>query len=559
MGDKFYRDASYLSMTRLAQFVMLGREAYLILLTITFFFLTNTSKAQEYFLPLSNEMNLKYEPFLQRVTLENVHTSVKPWLSKDLMANTPFDSLSNPVLKDKKFNKTLIGRKLFKEHLIQVNDDDVVLHLDHVFEYSGGREQGTVDKNIYTNQRGVWIGGTFGKRFSFDATFYENLAMFPSYVDSFVKKTSVAPGQGRVKKATDSYDFAMSTGTISYALRKHFTFQAGQDRNFIGDGYRSLLLSDNSTPYPFLKIITDFWHIRYVNLYTVMQDLENGNGADAHPFRRKYGSFHYLDLNIGKHVTFGVMEAVIWHADSASGARGYDINYLNPFIFFRPVEYNIGSPDNVLLGINGKLKINSRNILYAQLMLDEFVLRHVVKGDGWWANKHGLQGGFKSYNLFGIKNFHFQTEFNYVRPYTYQHRETLGNYAHFRQPLAHPLGANFWESVNFIYYSWKKVDVVARLSYATFGTDTGGVNFGQNVYLSYNEHYQEFNNTVGQGLENTLIIANLKIGYVINPVTALRVFVDVTARQQKNIFQTKNALVFQGGIKTHLFNRYYDF
>ena len=103
MGDKFYRDASYLSMTRLAQFVMLGREASLILLTITFFFLTNTSKAQEYFLPLSNEMNLKYEPFLQRVTSENVHTSVKPWLSKDLMANTPFDSLSNPVLKDNQY------------------------------------------------------------------------------------------------------------------------------------------------------------------------------------------------------------------------------------------------------------------------------------------------------------------------------------------------------------------------------------------------------------------------------------------------------------------------
>lgn len=516
--------------------------------------------AQEYFLPLSNEMNLQYEPFLQQVS-STVHTSFKPWLSKDLMAGTPFDSINKPVLKDKHFNSTLVGRKLFKEHLIEVNDDDVYLHADHVFEYSAGQEKGDTSRSIFMNSRGVWIGGTFGKRFSFDATFYENLARFPSYLDSFVRKTGVAPGQGRVKTNAnnDKFDFAMSTGTISYGLKKHFTFQAGQDRNFIGDGYRSLLLSDNATPYPFLKIITDFWHVRYVNLYTVMQDLENGNGNDERPFRRKYGSFHYLDLNIGKHVTFGIMEAVIWKADSATGARGYDINYLNPFIFFRPVEYNIGSPDNMLLGINGKLKINSRNILYLQIMLDEFVLHHVVKSDGWWANKHGLQGGFKSYNLFGVRNLHFQSEFNYVRPYTYQHSETLGNYGHFRQSLAHPLGANFWESVNFIYYTYRKIDLAARFSYATIGTDTAGLNFGQNIYTSYNIHPSDYNNKVGQGLKNTLMIINLNIAYLINPLTNFTVFMNVTSRQQKNVFENKNAIIIQAGIKTHLFNHYHDF
>ena len=533
-------------------------KAYL--LVCLFCFISNlAANAQEYFLPLSSEMNLKYEPFLQRVTSENVHTSVKPWLSKDLMAYTPFDSLNTIQLKDKKFNKTLAGRKLFKEHLIEVKDDDVVLHIDPAFEFSGGQEQGAYNRNIFTNQRGVWIGGTFGKRFSFDATFYENLSRFPTYIDSFVKQRSIAPGQGRVKKEGALYDYAISTGTISYALKKHFTFQTGQDRNFIGDGYRSLILSDVASPYPFLKIVTDFWKVRYVNLYTLMQDLENGNGSDAHPFRRKYGSFHYLDLNIGKHGTIGVMEAIIWHADSATGFRSYDVNYLNPFIFFRPVEYNIGSPDNVLLAFNGKLKINSKNILYAQFMIDEFVLHHVLKQDGWWANKQGVQGGFKSFDLFGVRNLHFQTEFNYVRPYTYQHHETLGNYAHFRQPLAHPLGANFWESVYFIYYSWKRFDIAARLSYATYGSDTGGVNFGQNIYLSYYPHYQDLNNTVAQGLKNKLMIADLKISYVINPVTRFSVFAEATARQQENKFQTKNTLTVQVGIRTQLFNRYYDF
>ncbi len=531
----------------------------IIVLLLLMAFVVKQSNGQEYFLPLSNRMNLRYEPFLQQVN-SNAHTSLKPWLSKDLVANTPFDSLTTPILKDKRFNKTLVGRKLFKEHLIQVKDDDVYLHVDYVCEHSAGKDF-EEDRNVFTNSRGAWVGGTFGKRFSFDATFYENLAKFPTYLDSFVLETGVAPGQGRVKrnKENSNSDFAMATGTIAFALNKHFTFQAGQDRNFIGDGYRSLILSDNATPYPYLKIVTDFWKIRYVNLYTVMQDLENGNGNDERPYRRKYASTHYLDLSIGKRVTIGIMEAVVWNADSASGARGYDISYLNPIIFFRPVEYNIGSPDNVLLGINGKVKINSRNLFYMQIMLDEFVLYHVKNADGWWANKHGLQGGVKSFNVFGVKNLHFQTEFNYVRPYTYQHSQSLGNYGHFRQPLAHPYGANFWESVNFIYYTWRKIDIAARMSYATFGTDTAGINYGQNIYLSYNTHPNDYNNKVGQGLKNNLLIGNLNVSYIINPVTNFNAFVDLTIRQQKNDFESKNTMILQAGIRTSLFNHYYDF
>lgn len=160
--------------------------------------LTKSLVAQEYFMPLSNELNLRYEPSLQRVS-SSAHTAMKPWLSKDLLANTPFDSLTETELKNKPFNKTLVGRKLFKEHFIQVNDDDVYLHVDPAFELNSGVEEET-NRKIFTNSRGIWIGGTIGKRFSFDATFYENLAKFPTYLDSFARQTGIAPGQGRVKK-----------------------------------------------------------------------------------------------------------------------------------------------------------------------------------------------------------------------------------------------------------------------------------------------------------------------------------------------------------------------
>ena len=42
-------------------------------------------------------------------------------------------------------------------------------------------------------------------------------------------------------------------------------------------------------------------------------------------------------------------------------------------------------------------------------------------------------------------------------------------------------------------------------------------------------------------------------------VTNLSIFIDLMARQQQNILTDKNALIIQAGIKTHLFNHYYDF
>ena len=518
--------------------------------------------AQHFFLPLSNEIQLNYEPYLNSVA-STAHTSIKPYLGKDLREFTPFDSLNKVALRDSKFNKTWLGRKLFKEHLLQVEEDDYKIYLDPAFELSGGQDLAAEkDKNFLMNTRGFYIQGSIGERFCFNASFYENLGHFAEYIDTVVRKSGVVPGQGRikVKAGNKNFDYAFATGTISYQLKKHFTFQFGHDKNFIGEGYRTLLLSDNSAPYPFLKVIADIWKVRYINIFAVLQDLEEEKANDDKAFRRKYGSFHYLDINISKHVTVGLFEAVIWKSDSITGHRGFDINYVNPFIFLRPIEYSIGSPDNVLLGLTAKVKLNSNNNIYGQVMLDEFLLDRVKNNSGWWGNKQGLMGGFKSYHLFGVRNLHVQTEFSYVRPFTYQHREALGNYGHYRQALAHPLGANFWESVNFIYYHYKKLNIKARLSYVVTGLDFDSLNYGQNIFRSYEDHRaREFGNKVGQGLKTTITISQLTLSYLINPASNFRFFIDVMARRSENKTGSQNTFSLQAGISTGLFNHYYDF
>ena len=55
--------------------------------------------------------------------------------------------------------------------------------------------------------------------------------------------------------------------------------------------------------------------------------------------------------------------------------------------------------------------------------------------------------GIKYINAFNLRNFDLQLETNIVRPYTYQHNDSIDNYSHYNQPLAHPLGANFAEVI----------------------------------------------------------------------------------------------------------------
>jgi hypothetical protein len=523
------------------------------------------------FFPLSRGMEQTIDPILHSPG-NGVHTSFKPLLNRDVLSaaeghldssslaqqGTGIDSLllsSFPVPKSR-FDSRWAGRHLRFSHLVQLNSDDLYLIADPVFEFTTGRDG---DRQVYTNTRGLRLAGSIGKRFGFDASFYENQSVFPFYLDSAVDQRYIVPGQGRVKNLGEGkFDYAFSTGTIHYQLNRHFTFAFGQDRNFIGDGYRSLLLSDNSFHYPFVKIVTDVWKVRYVNLFAELRDISRGITDDS-PFLKKYASMHYLDLEVGKRLNVGIFEAVIWHADTVGGARGFDLGYMNPFIFFRPVEFSIGSPDNVLMGLNLRYRITEKHVLYGQVMLDEFLLSNVRAGNGWWANKQGIQAGYKGFSLFGIPNLNVQAELNYVRPYTYQHREKLGTYTHYRAPLAHPLGANFTEGIGFVQYRFGRWQADARLSIAEVGLDTAGLNLGQDVFQAYNSYVNEYGNRTGQGLKTRVVWGEFNASYVVNPLYRFTVFAGISSRNESNTQGKRSMLLVQGGLRTNLFNRYYDF
>lgn len=523
---------------------------------ILLLFFANHLFAQEFLFPLNRDINTRIGAILNKDT-SGLHTSIQPMIVPELNSIASLDTVLAADLKDYKFYKTWVGRKLRKEHFLAVDADDIKLSVDPVFNVQLGRDQKN-DRNVYVNTRGVLVMGNMQDKFYFYSGFHENQARYLTYVDSLVRRDSIVPGQGKVKfLANESFDFSQATGGVGYRAGKHFDFLLANDKNFIGDGYRSLLLSDNTYSYPFLRIHMSFWKFRYSVYYMVLQNMRGGYDENI-GYTKKYSTMHYLDVNIGKKnsLTVGIFEAVMW---KPAASRGYELHYLNPIIFLRPVENSVGSPDNALLGTNIRWKLNSRNTLYAQLMLDELLLDEVRAGKGWWGNKQAFQLGYKSWNLFGLKQLNIQTEFNFVRPFTYAHRSNSQNYSNANQALAHPLGSDFVESVSFINYRWKNIFAEIKVQYAKMGRDTGSVNLGNDIFKPYDTRKNEYGNRMFQGLSSTLNSIEFRLDYLVNPKTNFNIELGAAMRTLKNDRSNDQSLLVFFGLRTSLENYYFDF
>ena len=527
-------------------------------------------RAQEFFRPLNNDLNSLIDPELNKLNA-NFHTSLKPYLQSDVNKVVNYDSLLQKELYvfPAGTYRSLFYRKLRREDLVTLDTGDFHLTINPLLAGEIGRDL-VNNKPTHLNTKGLMINGSIGAKFSFYTSYYENQGDFVTYIDTFIRSNNVVPGQGFKRDFKKGFDYGMASGYISFSPNKYFNFQFGHDKNFIGDGYRSLLLSDNSYNYPFFKITTTIWKIKYMNMLAQFQDIHDIIYAGAgNNYQRKYMALHYLSYNVSKRLSLGLFETVVFSPYDTIGYRGIEMNYLNPVIFYRPIEYSLGSPDNMLMGLNWKYKLNNNNTLYGQIMIDEFKLHEVLDySKGWYGNKHGLQFGLKSFHLFGVKNLSFQTEFNAVRPYAYSEVVHVINYAHYNQPLAHPLGSNFKESISFLRYRYKSFYGVLKIMYAIHGEDTAGQNLGNDLYKSYLTALGKFTDDtkghehgtfIGMGLQKTLTYTDLRVGYILNPKTNLCAEMGISYRTISDVHDASYTNFIYVGIKTALNNFYYDF
>ncbi|UII28924.1 hypothetical protein LVD15_10985 [Fulvivirga maritima] len=415
-----------------------------------------------------------------------------------------------------------------KSDFYHVDTEDFDLHINPVIYFMGGTESAS-SQRTYINTRGVEIRGMIDKKVGFYSFIGENQAIFPEYVMSDIRQNIVVPHEGFWKGYNDNgVDFLTARGYITFNATKHINLQFGHDRFKVGNGYRSLILSDYAPGYLFLKMQTKVWKLNYTNLFTEMTANVEGNSTGLTGSRRydkKFMSLHHLSLNIGKKLNVGVFEAVIFSNPDSSGNNSYELKYLNPIIFYRAIEQQNGSSDNVLLGADFKWFPIKKVSLYGQFVLDEFVLENFKSGNGWWGNKYSLQLGAEYVNALGIDNLDLQVETNIARPYIYSHDTDYGSYSHYNQSLAHPLGANFNEVIGILRYQpMGRLQVTAKLIRAEYGTDGEGQNWGGNILLRNQTREQNENNEIGQGIGTTLMYGSLALSYQFKH----NLFVDLT-------------------------------
>ena len=446
-------------------------------------------------------------------------------------------------------------------NFIEVNQPQFYLRANPVvrFQLAGAKDD---DQPIFENLRGVSVRGGVDDRVYFTFTIHETQARFLGYVEERIARDGVIPGAGFKKiyrsnlfNIENGFDYLNGDGSIGFNFTRHIGLQFGYGRQFLGDGYRSLLLSDFANNYLYLRLNWDLGRFHYQNLYAELAR-DPRPAVSGEPIVKKYMAAHHLSIDLTDNLNFGIFETVVFSRNNQ-----FEFHYLLPIILYRTVEQSLGSPDNVMIGFDGHWNFLRRFQLYGQLLFDEFKFNELfIEKRGWWANKVGGQAGLKYIDAFGLDHLDLQAEVNIVRPYTYSHDDKSASYVHYNQPLAHPLGATFKESVLIARYKpVKRVQLQARLIMASFGEDADTTNYGSNPILPNKLRESDYGNEIGQGIHANTVLFGFDAAYQV----AHNLFFDLEffTRKKDSEEDIRDTLdrYFGAGIRLNIGRRRMDF
>lgn len=520
-------------------------------------------------IPLSHSYYAQFDRALNQVGANN-HTASKPFTYAEVNKYYDLNEANRRIMKNK---EGWWGRKLWNESLVQIQGEGYWFTMNPIFDLRVGKSDPSESSYTYQNTRGLQIQGAVGEQLSFTTTIYESQGRFADYYNRYAESIkpsggnpAIVPGIGIAKRfKDDAYDFPMAEANLTYTPSRFINLQLGYGKNFLGDGYRSLLQGDGTSPYPYLKINTNFWKIKYTNTYMWLKDVRQDATLD-NTYSTKFMANHYLSWNASNRLNIGLFESVVW---SNSNDRGFDASFVNPIIFYRSVEFGSSSKSgNALLGLTSKYKFSNQVQFYGQFLLDEFSIGDMKSGEKSWKNKFGYQLGAKYFDAFKIENLLLQLEYNHVRPYVYSHSDPLTNYGHNNQSMGHQWGGNFQEFIAIARYFKGRWFADAKLTYGKRGLDFDNDditnNYGSNIYKDYDNRPFNTGVTVGQGNKTTIMIADLQGGYLINPATNLKLFGSLIYRnfdptQNNSIDFKENTTWFSVGIRADISNWYFDY
>lgn len=460
----------------------------------------------------------------------------------------------NSVLKnieDTTFFQTNFSKHLFQKHLVEVEGPNYQLSISPIFNFSVGQDQtNSIQTTLFRNTRGIYVEGNLMNKVSFVSIFSENQAryslyesdyymehgeLYPVDLQNYQTQNAVIPGAARTKPFKENgFDYSFATGLLVYQPCKKVVIIAGNSSQFIGDGYRSMLLSDNALPAPYFKInykISAKWEINYMRMRALNLVRKNASNSVEAYYDPKAFSVNYFTYHFTPKIALSFFEGILWTMGDSVQTTG-----VNP-LFFSPVpflaEFTQSNKNiNTILGINISVASINKVKIYGQFAL------------GSVHNAFAYQIGMRAYSPFGWKKSMIQLEFNKASETMYQSTTARLNYSNGNLPMAHSAGAAFNELVFRFNTEFKRCYLDVK----------------SNLYQLKN--YSSISLLPVQKLKppisTSLFLQAVEVGYRFNKKMNFCLFASWQYRSDiNNILIPTNQLFF--GIKTAITNYYSDF
>ncbi|NQX90735.1 MAG: hypothetical protein HRT74_01075 [Flavobacteriales bacterium] len=386
---------------------------------------------------------------------------------------------------------------------------------------------------LYNNTRGFRIAGQIGERVSFQSALFENQGFYPLYYKTRADSFLVIPGQGRWKDFENGgFDFSASTGKVAVDLGKGLQASVGHGKYFIGNGYRSMILSDFSFNAPYAELR---WQSKN-NKWLIVKSLMGLSTLDRLPlgevpeslFKRKSLSFHYVNYIPVKGVEIGLFESTVWKRFSEDGTEPMPWNAIASIPLSNTVINGFENNDHLTtVGLNVHLHFSEQLRLYGQVVTSNPS-----------ADEYAYQIGLISGQLPG--GFRIRGEYNFAIANTYQHPSTQ-DFTHNNDPLAHPLGNGFQEAIGIVDHRIKRWWSMWKVNYQNF--------YALSTQLERPEMQEK----------TERFILEAQLGYTMNPrmrwqwLIGARYFTD-----HPGPGNTPTTWIY-GGMRIAIVNKYYDF
>jgi hypothetical protein len=490
-----------------------------------------------------------------------MHTSMRPWIEY----GHPLRKMQNVINAHDRIPKldsglrSWLGSWHFGNSLLQLEREPTGteplfrLYIDPLLNMQVGATSDTIHGGrFWYNGRGIRAYGDVGRKISFETSFVENQALLPNFMTRYAQLTGVIPGQGRWKRfETSGYDYAMASGYLSYSPVNRLNIQIGHGKHFVGDGYRSLLLSDNSFNYPYLRfnaVVGKKSQFQYSALYASLINL-SGSFAPIPPgterlFQKKPAAFHQISWKLDRTAELSLFQGVVAQAADSTNRQRPSFTYFVPVFGLGPAIDGLNGANNFMMGLTFRVDYARTMTLYGQLMVDDIGSDVRIK--------MGYQLGMKYFDLFRIRHLHLQAEFNNASAFSYSTTTATQAWTHYNQPLAHPLGAAFSEVTAGLNYKVNDFFFQSRVNWASINVNDF-YNRGQNIFLP------DSTGITSPGKEVNLVYADFKIGYMISYASNLNISAGMILRNLTQSPLTQKENLFYVSLRTSISNFYSDF